>query len=107
MRYVAMLRRNGIRHQIDILDVTFSETTPQVRDLDAAQVILVKNGIDAADAKGGKCPGIKAHIVFVPEADLKGTSFEAYLAETAPKLPSKEPRRSAKANPSSSKKEDK
>lgn len=94
MRYLAALRPNGRKHQIDVLDVSFSESTPTFVEVDSAKASAVMAGIKQAGAKDGKCPGIDASIVFVPEAALKGRSPEQFLeatkAPTAKQLKAKE-----------------
>lgn len=92
MRYIAMLRRNGAKHQITIGRVTFNDNGPQLIEIDG------EGERDAVlSAAKAKYPELGEVCVLVSEEELGGKSADEYLAATAPKPVPKEERRRAKA----------
>jgi hypothetical protein len=89
MRYVASLRRNGLRHQFGVLGITFSDSGPVYVECTDAEAAAYKAAIDKSDAK---CPGIKASLVF----ELADVPRPAVVKAK----PAKEPETEPEAKPS-------
>jgi hypothetical protein len=83
-RYLVALRPNSLKHQVDILDLSFIDSSPRMVEISDAHASEIKSGISAATGKDGKAAGLKGVIIFESEAAMKGQTVEQYLVATAP-----------------------
>lgn len=92
-RYLVALRPNGLKHQVDILDLGFIDSNPRMVEMEASKATAIRQALIKAtttttDDEGrtheGKAIAIKDAFVFVPESAMKGQGIDEYLAATTP-----------------------